>query len=111
MSALFFLLHKMRDGDVESGQTGRSAYYERVAGAGLGGSRASGAVCGGGPEMDPGRVSEYEYVFAPYYFNWRHWNTLLEQWLTVSMERGTFEAHHFRYLTECVYRLGRTGTE
>lgn len=57
-----------------------------------------------------GGFSEYEYASAVRRSKWMPWKKTLEEWLTVPMERGTFEVHHLRYLTQCVYRVERTET-
>lgn len=51
---------------------------------------------------------EYEYTSVVHRSTWMPWKKTVEEWLTIPMERGTFEAHHFRYLTECVYHIERT---
>lgn len=57
--------------------------------------------------LGPG-FSTYEYNCAVHRSKWMPWKKTLEEWLQVPMERGTFEAHHFGYLTECVYHLEGT---
>lgn len=52
---------------------------------------------------------KYEYTSKAHRSKWMPWKKTLEEWLKISMERGIFEAHHFRYLIECTYQIERTG--
>lgn len=48
---------------------------------------------------------EYSYKSKQHRRKWMPWKKTLEEWLEISMERGTFELHSFGYLTECTYRI------
>ena len=53
------------------------------------------------------RFSDYIYRFQPHRHKWMPWRKFLEEWLEISMERGTFHLHTLGYLTQCRYRLDK----
>ncbi len=50
--------------------------------------------------------SDYSYRSVQQRSKWMPWKKDLEEWLEVSMERGMFRLHTFRYIMECTYGIG-----
>lgn len=54
-------------------------------------------------------IRTYQYESRQHRKKWMPWKTVLEEWVTIPMCRGTFTAHNFGYLTECEYKFsGKT---